>query len=150
VTGAVHILPIAMIKTVGAFVLRFAGVLAGAKLLKSIYSTTPKPDDGPTFVFYWRNNAREALWGATALMLIYYILRGGPVTIDGFGALAGAALLLLFVTGETILGHKDETLDAIESMPGPFLLKILVGIGAFLGTAAVSAYYVVYALRAEW
>jgi len=66
------------------------------------------------------------------------------------GLAVGSALLLLFVTGETILAHKEETYDAIESLPGPFILKVAVGIGAFLLAAALSIYYVAYAIRAEW
>src|SRR5262249_16485483 len=140
-----------ILKSVGTMALRLLGIVIGGKILKSIYSTVGGGSgDNPTFSFYWKMNARQALFGVGVLGLLYFILHGGPVTVDGFGVLAASILLTVFVTGETILMHKEEALDAIESMPGPFALKIIVGLGGFLLGACVSIYYVLYALHAQW
>lgn len=140
-----------ILKSAGAITLRLVGVIAGAKVLRSIYSTAPiENGDNPAFSFYWKKNARHALLGVGMLALLYYVLEGGSVTINGFGIVAASVILALLITGETVLTHKEEALDAISSMPGPLALKVLVAIGAFLVAAALSIYYVTYALGAEW
>jgi len=75
-------------------------VAVGAKAIKTIYGATRADDDDiPTFSTYWRTNARDAIYGAGILCLLYYVLIGGPVTVSGLGLAVGSALLLLFVTG---------------------------------------------------
>jgi hypothetical protein len=137
---------------VGWVLLRLCCVIAGAKIIKAIYrATAGQNDEGiSTFSTHWRKNARDAIYGLAGIGLLFYVLEGGNITISGTLVLFLSALLILFVTGETILGHWEETLDAIESLPGPSSLKIVVGIWALIVTAAVSIFYVSQAIRSEW
>lgn len=67
---------IPILKSIDAITFRLVGVLAGAKIVKFIYSS-PEINVGDfTFSFYWKRNAREALFGAGILALLYYVLEG--------------------------------------------------------------------------
>ena len=82
-----------------------------------------------------------------------YTLSGattGNITLSGIVVIFVSAFLTLFVTGETILGHWGETLDAIEALPGPFIWKVVVGVGTLLLAGAVFIFYASHALRDQW
>ena len=54
---------------------RLICVAVGAKAIKTIYGATRADDDDiPTFSTYWRTNARDAIYGAGILCLLYYVL----------------------------------------------------------------------------
>ncbi|SRR6266404_1749101 len=137
---------------IGWVLLRLFCVIVGAKIIKAIYRPAADQTDKdiPQFFTHWRKNARDAIYGVVGVGSLVYILEGGNITISGIVVLFASALLILFVSGETIVGHWEETLNAIESLPGPFILKVVVGIGAFLLMAAVSIYYLATGLRSEW
>ena len=128
--------------------LRLVGVVAGVKIVRSIYRVEEN-DVESTFSRYWRGNARGALYAVGALALVYYVLEGGSINLSGIGVVAASLLLIVFITGETVLAHRDETYDAIDGLPGPFIVKILAATTLFLSAICVGIYYLAYAIRSD-